>query len=196
MSTATMPFSTRGALTLLAAMAACVLFASPAWAEVPSVDAYGGQALVLGKPRPPGSHGGRGRGSSTVSTPGSRAEAAPSSRAPAGRESSSGESTSPSPRASGRTREAVGGGESTGAPTRRQAAKRRGKTNASSGRVNGAANTARADAREVGLAQEAGLARETQPIGLSGSDLALLLIVAAGLALTGVLVRVLSQRPS
>lgn len=195
MSTAIMPFSTRAALALLATMAACALFASPAGAEVPSVDAYGGQALVLGKPRPPGSHGGRDRGSSSVSTPGSRAEGAPSFRPPAGRESSSGESTIPSPRASGRTREAVGRSESTGAPARRQAAKRRGKTNASTDRV-GAANTPRADAREAGLAHEAGLARETQPIGLSGSDLALLLIIAAGLALTGVLMRVLSQRPS
>ena len=186
MSTAIMPFSTRAALALLATMAACALFASPAGAEVPSVD---------GKPRPPGSHGGRDRGSAIVSTPGSRAEGAPSFRPPAGRESSSGESTIPSPRASGRTREAVGRSESTGAPARRQAAKRRGKTNASTDRV-GAANTPRADAREAGLAHEAGLARETQPIGLSGSDLALLLIIAAGLALTGVLMRVLSQRPS
>lgn len=56
--------STSSRLAPTACVLACALAASPARAEVPSVDAYAGQALVLGKPHRPnsgdrsGAHGG------------------------------------------------------------------------------------------------------------------------------------------
>lgn len=60
----------RSSSKVLAATAlACGLLAAPATADVPSLDAYAGQALVLGRPHAHHAHGRRGGGAAAVTLP-------------------------------------------------------------------------------------------------------------------------------
>lgn len=181
------PFNRRAlaAVAVTASLAAACLPPAGASAEVPSVDAYGGQALVLGKPRPP-------RGSS-------HHRDSANSRSPASSQLSSRESAHSSYRApSGTTVPVQAGGTEKSARSsaghgrlaQKRAAGRRTSNKAGSGNQASNAPVAGGEATVT-----ATLARETQPVGLSGSDLALLLAIALGLVLSGVAVRALSRRP-
>lgn len=160
-------------------LAAACLLPTAAFAEAPSVDAYGGQALVLGKPRPPASRGGSHRHGSAVST-----RSTPDKSGYSNPQASS--ETTTQPPTSG-----TAGTTPSPAPHSRGA-----KKHASAGRAR--TTTDRAPSTPVTgskAATVAVLARETQPVGISGSDLALLITIAFGLVLSGGLVRALSRRP-
>jgi hypothetical protein len=183
---------------LLVAGAAC-LSPAGAYAEVPSVDAYGGQALVLGKPRPPGERGGSRQTSAGSRSTGSRsAGAGASSSGESGYGSSHSRGSHSHPAGSPTAPAAsTGTGKSAAARTdHRGGAQSGAENNRATGRSEtGTEAAARGGGGAGAAATAAALARESQPVGLSGSDLALLIAIALGLVASGALVRVLSHRP-
>jgi hypothetical protein len=187
-----MPFNRRVLAAGVATASLACLPTAGASAEVPSVDAYGGQALVLGKPRPPGSHGG----------PDRHGPAGPRSTGASGRESSRGESldresvsgSNRAPSSAGARQRAAGGKKVAPTNAGGNSAATGARAYARAGRANGGAPSA-TPAADGETAATATLARETQPVGLSGSDLVLLIAIALSLLASGALVRVLSRRP-
>lgn len=183
--------SFRGRALAIAALAtlpvAACLQPAGAVAEVPSVDAYGGQALVLGKPRPPGSHDGSHRhGLGASRSTGSGTGESPRGGSFGG-EPASGSNRAPSS-AAGVRLSATGSEKVAPANAASKSLGTGAGAHARTGKASGGAGGGEA-------ARTATLARETQPVGVSGSDLALLIAIALGLLASGAFVRVLSRRP-
>jgi hypothetical protein len=183
--------ATKTLAALLVAGAAC-LSPAGAYAEVPSVDAYGGQALVLGKPRPPGERGG-----SRQTSAGSRSAGAGASSGGGSGYGSSHSRGSHSHPAGSPTAPAAstGTGKSAGARTDHRGGAQSGAENNRAAGRSGTGSEAAAARGAGAAATAAALARESQPVGLSGSDLALMIAIALGLVGSGALMRVLSHRP-
>lgn len=176
---------------LLGGCLALVLTAGPAVAELSSVDAYGGQAQVLGKPihrhvrsggspaQGSGREGGQGAGTS-----GSQAGGGGTASSGSGSHAStSGAGTSATPSAAGG---AAGGGAASQGSGAENA--HRGGNGATSTTANGASGAlAGAQGRPVALADSAAVSNGS--LSLSALDVLLLLAVFAGLAAVGVGIR-------
>jgi hypothetical protein len=195
--------------TLLGGCLALVLTAAPASAEISSVDAYGGQAQVLGKPvhrshhhraagRSPETRGsrvkdGHGAGASGSQTPGGGSSASsPSSMSHSTSTSSSSSTAGSSSRAStapggsDASPNAGGGGAASGA----SASKTGGRSAAAAGAAAaGGASGAAATGQNPPIAAANVAEVSNGSLSLSALDLLLLVVVCAGLAGIGVLIR-------
>src|SRR5450759_4807797 len=153
---------------LLAAGVACALAAAPASADVPSLDAYAGQALVLGGPHHPhaGGHSGGRNGPGSSGGGGGSGSAVGSGSSPgSGASSSPGSSAGSTHAGSGTSRSRSGAASPTG--------------------------TGRSSASETGSPQRSpAVARLTaSSVPLSGLDVLLLAVGLVCLVSTGVVLR-------
>lgn len=168
------PISSR--MVLLAAIAAFALVASPVRAEVPSLDAYAGQALVLGKPRPP-------RTRVVIARKGGEAS---------GGASASGQAGSPSIGISGSGTGGPASGKSARAAGSGQSGSRRG----SSGNPSGVGKGANGEAHDLRAAQRAehssdlrAAQRAASSSALAGLDVLLLVVGVVCVAGVGTVLR-------
>jgi len=169
------PISSRTVLS--AGIVACALIASPARAEVPSLDAYAGQALVLGKPHPPSMGG----------VVGARKGAAASGGANA-----SGQAGSPSRGAGG----SGTGGPASGTRVRATGSGQSRSPRGSSGNPSGAGKGANGAEHDLRAAQPAASSsdlrtaqRAANSSALAGSDVLLLVVGVISVAGVGVALR-------
>jgi hypothetical protein len=171
---------------LLGGCLALVLAAAPASAELSSVDAYGGQAQVLGKPVhrhvAAGGSGARGHGH----------ESGPSA-ASTGSQSGGGSAGSPSGSGSHATTGSSSGTPAT--PSGSHGAAGAGEGSAAGGHGGGAGATGTGGASAVAGGQSPPIALATSAevsngsLSLSALDVLLLAVVFAGLVCVGVLIR-------
>jgi hypothetical protein len=180
-------------LVLFAGIAACALVASPARAEVPSLDAYAGQALVLGKPHPPSMGGVVGARKGAAASGGANAsgQAGSPSRG-AGGANASGHAESPSRGAGG----SGTGGPASGTRARATGSGQPRSPRGSSGNPSGAGKGANGAAYDLRAAQPAARSSDLQAAqraanssALAGSDVLLLVVGVACVAGVGAALR-------